>query len=109
MAQRAGLSERQEKTAVRVASIPAEEFDAAVEAPIARWIELEKQWRDEREKVSPQVVAKPDGGRPESGTRAAARELGINREDARRAEQVASLSDEAKEAAREVGTQHRRW
>jgi hypothetical protein len=42
------------------------------------------------------------GGRP-SGIETAARELGIHRHDAHRAVQVASLSEEAKEAAREAG------
>ena len=58
---------------------------------VAEWIRLAAV-------VSPQDVAKP--GRPESGTRMAAREIGVGREDARRAEKVASLPDEAKEAAR---------
>lgn len=62
---------------------------------VAEWIRLTE--------VSPQSVAKPHGGRPEGGVEAAARELGINREDARRAVKVAALSDEAKDAAREVG------
>lgn len=44
------------------------------------------------------------GGRGhEGGLRMASRELGIDRADAQRAAKVASLSDEAKEAARETG------
>jgi ParB-like chromosome segregation protein Spo0J len=44
------------------------------------------------------------GGRGhEGGLRMASRELGIDRADAQRAARVASLSDEAKEAARETG------
>lgn len=46
--------------------------------------------------------------RPESGVRAASRELGIESTDAHRAVKVASLSDEAKEAAREVGLDNNR-
>lgn len=65
---------------------------------LARWIEL----TDVKE-VSTQVVSKPKGGRPEGGVRAAWRELGVNREDARRAVKVASLSDEAKKAAVDHG------
>jgi len=42
-------------------------------------------------------------GRPESGVRAAARELNIESTAAHRAVKVASLSDAAKEAARETG------
>lgn len=49
-------------------------------------------------------IAPVSGGRGnEGGVRAAARELGIERTDASRAVKVASLTDEAKEAAREVG------
>lgn len=62
---------------------------------VAKWIELSDN------RVLTQPVAKP--GRPESGVRSAAREIGVNREDARRAVKVASLSPEAKEAARDVG------
>jgi ParB-like chromosome segregation protein Spo0J len=69
---------------------------------IARWILLTEARRRTRE-VLPHPVAKPEGGRPECGVRAAARELGINREDARRAVAVASLSPEAKGAAIEAG------
>ena len=42
-------------------------------------------------------------GRPESGVRAAARELGVESVEAHRATKVASLSDDAKRVAREVG------
>lgn len=65
---------------------------------ISRWVEL-----IELKRVSRQVDAKPEGGRPEAGVRAAARELGISEPDARRAVNVAALSDEAKEAARKHG------
>lgn len=64
---------------------------------VAEWVKLTE------EEVSTQSVSKPQGGRPEAGMKAAARELGIDREDARRAVHVASISDEAKEAAREAG------
>lgn len=63
---------------------------------VAEWVKLTEQ-------VSRQIDAKPQGGRPEGGVRAASRELGIPEADARRAVHVASLSDEAKEAAREHG------
>ena len=62
---------------------------------VAEWIRLAE--------VLPQPVAKPEGGRPSSGVRAAARELGVNREDARRAVKVDGLAPEAKAAAREAG------
>jgi ParB-like chromosome segregation protein Spo0J len=64
---------------------------------VARWIELR-----ELRRVSLQNEAKGTG-RPESGVRAAARELGIEQADAHRAVQVASLTPEAKAAARETG------
>lgn len=62
---------------------------------VAEWIRLTE--------VSGQSVQKPQGGRPEGGISAASRELGIERKDAERAVKVASLSNEAKEAARETG------
>ncbi|MEJ0094256.1 MAG: hypothetical protein WDN46_12715 [Methylocella sp.] len=39
----------------------------------------------------------------EGGISAAAREIGVERTEVRRAEKVASISDDAKEAAREAG------
>lgn len=64
---------------------------------VAKWIELSEQ-----RKVS--QPATPGGKQPSAkGVRAAERELGIKRDDASRALKVASLSDEAKEAAKETG------
>ena len=61
---------------------------------VARWVELSLS----------QVATNPLGGRPATvGVRAAERDLGIKKDDAARATKVASLSDEAKAAAREVG------
>lgn len=60
---------------------------------VARWIELNA------DRVSVLSAPKPQGGRPEGGISAAARELGIESTDAKRAAKVASLSDEAKEPA----------
>ena len=70
---------------------------------VAEWIRL----TDEKV-VLAQVAPKPRGGRPEGGIRAAARELGVDRDDARRAAKVASLPEEAKDAAREVGLDNNR-
>jgi ParB-like chromosome segregation protein Spo0J len=53
--------------------------------------------------VSSQLATKPQGGRPESGIRAAARELGVGKDEARRAVKIDSITPEAKEAAREAG------
>lgn len=64
---------------------------------VARWVEL----------VDSKVAQSgpPSGGRQpkEAGVRKAARELNIPRTNVQRAVKVASLSDEAKTAAREVG------
>lgn len=70
---------------------------------IAEWVRLAEEKRKRKSEVLTQVVAKPNGGRPESGTRAAARELGLNRETVRRAVKIASISDEAKQAADDAG------
>ena len=56
--------------------------------------------------VSAQVAQKPQGGRPKGGESEAARQLGLDRDDVRRAIKVASLSPEAQQAAHEVGN---RW
>lgn len=61
------------------------------------------EWAALAEKVS-QVATPLGGNQPkESGVRKAARELGISKDDASRSVKVASLTPEAKEAAREVG------
>lgn len=65
---------------------------------VAEWISL-----TEAMGVSAQLAQKPKGGRPEGGLSAAARDLGVDRDDARRAQKVASLPDDAKQAARDVG------
>lgn len=70
---------------------------------VARWIELTDSKPASADVVLRQPDAKPKGGRPEGGTRAAARELGLAEADARRAIKVAGLSDEAKETARQAG------
>lgn len=69
---------------------------------IAEWIKI-------TERVSLQSATKPQReGRPDSGVNAASRELGIEQTDAHRAVKVASLSDEAKDAARETGLDNNR-
>jgi ParB family chromosome partitioning protein len=65
---------------------------------VARWIELQEQKR-----ISAQSEQKIGRGRPKGGVSTAAREIGVEKEDARRAVKVAALSPEAKEVAREVG------
>lgn len=63
---------------------------------VAEWIRLS-------EEVLVQNAPKPKNGRPTGGIRAAERELGIEHTAAVRATKIASLSDEAKEAARDAG------
>lgn len=63
---------------------------------IAEWVRL-------TEGVLAQVEPKPIGGRPEGGARAASRELGMDRNEVQRAVKIASLSPEAKAAAKEAG------
>jgi len=74
---------------------------------IARWVELVEERRDYGVSVQDDQKLSSRGrineGRPKSGISAASRELGIQRVDASRAIKVASLTDDAKEAAREVG------
>jgi len=62
---------------------------------VARWIELQKLRQVDEVSI---------GGRgKKGGTSAASKEIGVSEPDARRAVKVASLSTEAKEAAKEVG------
>jgi hypothetical protein len=49
--------------------------------------------------VSVQLAQKPQGGRPEGGTSAAARAINITRDEARRAEKIARITPEAQQAA----------
>lgn len=72
---------------------------------VAEWIRLTEKKSME---VSSQVETKPIGGRPESGVRAAARELGIDKDAAHRAVKVDGLTDEAKEVAKETGLDNNR-
>jgi hypothetical protein len=50
-----------------------------------------------------QVGAKPQGGRPESGNRAAARDLGLTEQEVRRPRTIATLPDEVKAKAVDLG------
>ena len=70
---------------------------------VARWIEPTET------KLSQIATVSSKGGRGnEGGVRAAARELGVDKDDAHRATKVASLSDDAKAAAREAGLDDKR-
>lgn len=71
---------------------------------VAEFVRLAKEKR-ERDREKGVQVAHPAGGdQPhDTGTSAAARELGITREEIRRAEKIDAIDPEAKEAAREAG------
>ena len=66
---------------------------------VAEWIKITDRMSNSQ---SESLRADGRGGRPR-GIENAARELGVERQDAHRAVKVASLSEEAKEAARETG------
>ncbi|KQP53674.1 hypothetical protein ASF41_23240 [Methylobacterium sp. Leaf111] len=68
---------------------------------VAEWIALTEAEAPER--ILGQLAPKIGRGRPEGGVRAAARELGIEHKEARRATKIASISPAAKEAARAAG------
>jgi ParB-like chromosome segregation protein Spo0J len=70
---------------------------------VAEWIRLTELQSRQSDAIEKSKRQDGRGHRKESGTRKAAREIGVSEPDARRAVQVASLSDEAKEAARAVG------
>jgi ParB-like chromosome segregation protein Spo0J len=63
---------------------------------VSEWIKLAAT-------ISRQPDEKIGRGRPEGGRASASREINVSEPDARRAEQVASLTPEAKDAARETG------
>lgn len=65
---------------------------------VAEWVRLA-----EERGISRQVDEKLPRGRPESGRARASRDIGVSEPEARRAEKVAALAPEAKDAARAVG------
>jgi ParB-like chromosome segregation protein Spo0J len=67
---------------------------------VAEWIRLVEELQQE---ISARSAQKSGPGRPEGGLSAAAREIGVNRDAARRAQKIAALPMEAKAAARELG------
>ncbi len=69
---------------------------------IDRWLKLLAE-KNQHGAISRQLDEKSSPGRPEGGVAAAARGLGISEADARRAVKIASLTPEAKEAARSTG------
>jgi ParB-like chromosome segregation protein Spo0J len=72
--------------------------------PVERCIKMGgKMPRAEQAKISAQVAQKMPRGRPEGGDSFAARELGITREEVRRAEAIAALPNEVKARAADLG------
>ncbi len=71
---------------------------------VAEWIKITERISNSQ---SESLRADGRGGRP-SGIENAAREIGVERQDAHRAVKVASLSEEAKETAREAGLDNNR-
>src|SRR6516164_10139135 len=76
---------------------------------VARWIELNTAKQTEAGNASQVATHKhKKRGQQPGGVNAASRELGISKDDAHRATKVASLSDEAKQAARDAGIDNNR-
>lgn len=72
---------------------------------VAEWIRLaeDRAKKNKGEKLSQLATVSKGGRGNKEGVRAASRELGIDKDAAHRAVKVASLSPEAKDAAREAG------
>lgn len=75
---------------------------------LAEWVRLTEQQQEADKAKKPKAVSAQSApkkkGRPQEGVRAAARELRVSRDDARRAIKIAeNLTPEAKETAVEVG------
>jgi ParB-like chromosome segregation protein Spo0J len=78
------------------AKLTKERLEAQKQAPV-------DQGPARPEGVLVQVAPKPQGGRPESGDRLVARELGITREEVWRSQTIAAMPDEVKARAVELG------
>ena len=73
---------------------------------IAEWVKITEATQTKAKLTKKNSAGEAHGshlGRPEGGIRAAARALGVDRNEAGRALKIASLAPEAKEVAREVG------
>ena len=64
---------------------------------------LLRKWMDLNKGVSAQLAQKPQGGRPKGGISEAARQLGLNRDAARRLYNATDLTPEALALATELG------
>jgi ParB-like chromosome segregation protein Spo0J len=75
---------------------------------IAEWIKITERLQSSQFAKNESRRDDGRGHKPEGGIAAAARDLGVDKDDAHRAVKVASLSDEAKDAARETGLDNNR-
>jgi ParB-like chromosome segregation protein Spo0J len=75
---------------------------------IAEWIKITERIQSSQFAKNESRRDDGRGHRAEGGIAAAARDLGLDKDDAHRAVKVASLSNEAKEAARETGLDNNR-
>ncbi|WOH55137.1 ParB/RepB/Spo0J family partition protein [Bradyrhizobium sp. BWC-3-1] len=75
---------------------------------VAEWIKITERTQSRQDVANESKREDGRGHRPEGGVAAAARELGVHEKEAERAVKVASLSDDAKEAARESGLDNNR-
>jgi pyruvate/2-oxoglutarate dehydrogenase complex dihydrolipoamide acyltransferase (E2) component len=94
---------RNELTALQRAEQIAEYARLTKEKPEGRTEDLVKLPSAEQTGISGQVDQKMPRGRPEGGGSLAARKLGMDRSEVRRATRVDSIIPAAKEAAREAG------
>lgn len=91
---RATVSERQSETLADLTKLERDEL-------LAEWIKLTEKGDDKPSQL--ETVSAKGGRGNEGGINAAARDLGVSKADAHRAVKVGALSQEAKDAAREVG------
>lgn len=75
---------------------------------IAEWIKITERLQSRQSDGNESKREDGRGHRQEGGIAAASRELGVEESDARRSVRVSSLSDEAKDAARETGLDNNR-
>jgi ParB/RepB/Spo0J family partition protein len=84
------------------ARLSKEKADASMDEPLTAKSQGE-QIATAPSKVPRQLGSKPQGGRPEGGNRAAARDLGLTEQEVRRSRTIAALSDMAKAKAVDLG------
>lgn len=96
-------AERAEQVARWIDLVEQKQQAEALARADARNVERESDYKVDAEGVSPQLGEKPEGGRPEGGVKAARKELGVSKGQAYRSKLIASIPDEAKQAAKDAG------